>query len=166
MSTSMTWEEICADSALRDLPHKIEQDRFGRIIMTPPPGPSHADRQAEIIGLLRDSLTGWRINGDTAVQTREGVRSPDVAALRKEHRRREGNTPAYARAPAICVEVLSPTNTDEEMEEKRRLYCEAGCEEFWTCSLDGRMSFFGPDGTVLPRSGLCPNFPTAIEFGP
>ena len=35
MHTAMTWEQICDDPHLRDLPYKIEQDRFGRIVMSP-----------------------------------------------------------------------------------------------------------------------------------
>ena len=36
------------------------------------------------------------------------------------------NPVALERAPEICVEVLSPSNSKPEMEEKRALYFEAG----------------------------------------
>ena len=42
------------------------------------------------------------------------------------------------RAPEICVEVLSPSNSKPEMEEKRALYFEAGAQEVWICGLDGK----------------------------
>ena len=49
------------------------------------------------------------------------------------------------RAPEICVEVLSPTNSLAEMNEKRALYFEAGAHEVWICGLDGKMEFYTPD---------------------
>ena len=33
----MTWEEICDDPILADLPFKIESDQWGNVIMSPPP---------------------------------------------------------------------------------------------------------------------------------
>ena len=46
-------------------------------------------------------------------------------------------------APEICVEVMSPTNTEEEMQEKRRLYREIGAEEVWVVGEKGRIRFYG-----------------------
>ena len=34
LTLDRSWEEICADPHLRDLPYKIEQDRSGRIVMS------------------------------------------------------------------------------------------------------------------------------------
>ena len=39
------WEEILADPELARLEQRIETDRHGHIIMTPPPGPPHGTRQ-------------------------------------------------------------------------------------------------------------------------
>jgi hypothetical protein len=44
-------------------------------------------------------------------------------------------------APEICIEVLSPSNSQLEMVEKRALYFEAGAAEVWTCDLDDSMTF-------------------------
>jgi hypothetical protein len=35
MHNAMTWEQICDDPHLRHLPYKIEQNRHGRIVMSP-----------------------------------------------------------------------------------------------------------------------------------
>ena len=32
---AMTWEDILADRSLRDLPYKIETDRYNKIVLTP-----------------------------------------------------------------------------------------------------------------------------------
>jgi Uma2 family endonuclease len=57
----------------------------------------------------------------------------------------------------ICVEVLSSSNSQPEMEEKMALYFEAGAHEVWLCGLDGKMEFYTPDLSAVSR--LCPLFP-------
>ena len=61
------------------------------------------------------------------------------------------------RAPEICVEVLSPSNSKPEMEEKRALFFEAGAQEVWICGFDGKMEFYTADLSAASR--LCPMFP-------
>lgn len=46
------------------------------------------------------------------------------------------------RASEICVEILSPSNTQPGIDEKRALYFDAGATEAWICNLDGSLSFF------------------------
>ena len=66
-------------------------------------------------------------------------------------------------APEFCVEVLSPSNSTAEIDEKRALYFDAGATEVWICNLDGSMSFFvGPGHLQSATSVLCPSFPTRI----
>jgi Uma2 family endonuclease len=66
------------------------------------------------------------------------------------------------RAPNICVEILSPSNSTSEIDEKRALYFDAGAAEVWICNLDGSVSFFvGPDRHQL-NSIICPAFPNRI----
>jgi hypothetical protein len=50
------WAEVLADPALTTLPHRIETDQHGHILMSPPPAPIHGRRQAHIAGLLRQLL--------------------------------------------------------------------------------------------------------------
>ena len=40
----MTWEEICADPELARLPYRIETDKWGNILMSPPPDGHHSYR--------------------------------------------------------------------------------------------------------------------------
>ena len=39
------WNEIVADEELAHLPHRIETDRHGHILMSPPPAPNHGRKQ-------------------------------------------------------------------------------------------------------------------------
>jgi Uma2 family endonuclease len=161
----MTWEQICDDPHLRDLPYKIEQDRFGRIVMSPPPRVDHGRYEIRIGALLQDLLPGWAVYAECGIDTQEGVKVPDVAAMAGERARRHRGAASLSEAPAICIEVLSWSNTPGEMDEKRRLYAAKGCLEFWTCSEEGQMTFFdAATGRILPQSVLCPAFPTLIRL--
>ena len=52
----MNWAEICEDKLLATLPYRIESDRWGHIVMSPPPRSWHAEYQAEIAVLLGTSV--------------------------------------------------------------------------------------------------------------
>jgi Uma2 family endonuclease len=64
-------------------------------------------------------------------------------------------------APELCVEVMSASNTDEEMTEKRRLYRDAGAEEVWVVDADGRVRFFADE--EMDQSVLAPDFPAQVD---
>ena len=76
-----------------------------------------------------------------------------------------GNRVCFPQAPEICVEVLSPSNTDAEIQEKVALYFDAGAQEVWICNLSGEMKFLAPGAAApLQDSQLCPAFPKKIEL--
>jgi Uma2 family endonuclease len=60
-------------------------------------------------------------------------------------------------APEICVEVLSEANTEDEMQEKRYLYRDAGANEVWVVDQERHVRFFGED--EREHSALAPDFP-------
>ncbi|MGV3664025.1 MAG: hypothetical protein ACO1TE_27885 [Prosthecobacter sp.] len=74
----LTWDEICADPSLRDLPYKIEINRWGQIVMTSAKR-WHSKRQGEISGRLAELKVNGQIYADLAVETTEGVKVMDVA---------------------------------------------------------------------------------------
>jgi hypothetical protein len=73
-----------------------------------------------------------------------------------------GNRACFIRSPEICVEVVSPSNSDHEIREKMTLYFDAGAKEVWVCGLFGAIDFFGPGAVPLSQSELCPVFPRQI----
>jgi hypothetical protein len=73
-----TWAEICADPVLRDLPYKIETNRFGKIMMSPASF-WHGGFEIEIGHLLKKLMTGGRAVAECAIQTTDGVRAANVA---------------------------------------------------------------------------------------
>ncbi len=158
----MTWAEICDDKDLQNLPYRIESDRWGNIVMSPPPRSRHGEYQLEIGARLRDLMRTGLALTECPIQTNEGVKAADVAWVSHERRASKPNNPCYLIAPEICVEVMSPSNSMEQMFERRSLYFEKGAVEFWLCDEDGRMTFFYPAG-LLSRSNLCPEFPPQIK---
>jgi len=160
------WQELQADPELAKLPYGIETDRLGRIIMSPPPLFDHARYVARIIELLHRLLKSGQAFGETPIVTLDGVKVTDAAWISADYagELKDRHPVALERAPEICIEVLSPSNTAEEMAEKRALYFEAGALEVWLCDLKGQLSFYAPSKCSV--SALCPSFPSQIEgFG-
>lgn len=159
----MTWAEILEDKRLSTLPYRIESDRWGNIVMSPPPRSRHAESEGEIVVLLRQKLPHGRSLAECPIQTDEGVKAADVAWVSPEWRASRTNDPVYLIAPEICVEVVSPSNMEEELKERQRLFFQKGALEFWRCELDGAMAFFDPGGR-LAHSRVCPDFPRQITL--
>ena len=160
----MTWEEICADPELGRLSYRIETDKWGNILMSPPPGAYHSFRQSRIALRLEQMMTGGYGLTECPVQTSGGVKAMDSAWMSKERFERvsTAENSVHQIAPEICVEVRSPRNAFAEIQEKLNLYFGTGAIECWVCDREGRMSFFDADGPI-PRSILCPDFPDKLS---
>ena len=161
-TTHLTWQAVCEDPNLRDLPFKIELDRQGRLIMSPT-SIHHGRRQSHLCRLL------WNLVGDDeevvtecAIQTHDGTRVADVAVFSAERLALVADELDASIAPEICIEILSPGNTEAEMAKKRALYFAAGAEEVWICDMAGTMHFFNVDGK-LPHSSRVPAFPKKLD---
>jgi Uma2 family endonuclease len=98
------------------------------------------------------------------ISTNEGVKVADVIWVSKKRLAKIGGRKVLTGAPEICVEVLSDSNTKQEIEEKRRLYFEAGALEFWVCEQSGRMRFFLASEPAADHSAslLCPAMPRKL----
>jgi Uma2 family endonuclease len=159
------WTELLADAELAKIEGRIETDRHGHVIMSPPPAPAHGSFQSEIAHLLRTRLPLGRVLTECPVSTADGVKAADVAWASPEQMRELGNRSCFPQAPEICVEVLSPGNTDTEIEEKVALYFDAGAEEVWLCAASGGMKFMARGVTrPLKTSRLCPDFPKQVKL--
>ncbi len=159
------WAEVLADPKLREVEGRIETDRHGHITMSPPPAPGHGGFQARIASLLDRHMTTGRVYTECPISTADGVKAADVAWASPDLCRRVAESVCFPQAPEICVEVVSPGNTQAEIAEKRMLYFDAGAKEVWLCSKQGAMTFFraGHD-LALPASELCPNFPGQVSL--
>jgi Uma2 family endonuclease len=158
------WRELGADPDLARLPYRIETDRHGHILMSPPPAPAHGDQQSEIVYLLKTLLPQGRVVAECPLSTSDGVKAIDVAWLTLERRQEVRSAICLIKAPEICVEVLSPSNTPEEISEKIALYFQAGAQEVWICDRGTLRFHFPVTPETRPSSELCPTFPPQIEL--
>jgi Uma2 family endonuclease len=156
------WEEVLADPELRKIEGRVETDRHGRILMSPPPAPRHGRFQGKIVALLTKLMPNGEVISECPVSTADGVRGVDVAWASPQRWRELGNRACFTEAPELCVEVVSPSNSEEEIREKMGLYFAAGAREVWICGVFGKMDFFGPGSKSLKRSTLCADFPVEL----
>ncbi len=159
------WEELLADAELAKIESRIETDRHGQIIMSPPPAPRHGSYQSEIAYLLRSLIPHGRVVTECPISTADGVKAADVAWASPERLSELGNRGCFPKAPELCVEVRSPGNTDAEIQEKVALYFDAGAQEVWLCAPSGAMEFLSsPTARPLKFFQLCPQFPKQVEL--
>ena len=159
------WEKVLADKFLCSLPNRIETDEFGQIIMTPPPAPEHGEGQVEIAFLLKTLMKVGRVITECPVSTSGGVKGVDVVWISTPRRETQRGQVCLTQTPEICIEVVSPTNSRRELNQKKRLYFESGAEEVWFRERDGQMAFFckSAPNAAVKRSALCPNFPARVD---
>ena len=156
----MDWKEVTENPYLRDLPFKIELNGYGQIVMT-----SRNNQTSFLkskIALTFNREIG-RIGISFPIWTRKGTKVADVAWVSDVlWKKLKGKTEADV-APEICVEVLSMSNSDYEMKEKRKLYFEQGAKEFWICDEYGNVSFYNSK-RKLTKSKMFSEFPDKVEI--
>jgi Uma2 family endonuclease len=100
------------------------------------------------------------------VDTTDGTRVADVAWISQERLAPYKEVLSLPIGPEICVEILSKSNTREEMQGKMQLYFAAGTREVWLCDKSGELEFYAFDLVgPIPRSRLCPEFPLKLNLG-
>ena len=102
--------------------------------MSPPPAFTHADRQGQIADLLKSLLPEGRALPECPLSTADGVKAVDVVWLAPGRPELVDRPIALTTAPEICVEILSPSNTTAEIDEKRALYFDAVATEVWSAT--------------------------------
>jgi Uma2 family endonuclease len=83
------------------------------------------------------------------------LRVADVAYITQERWERIDPEDNLAGAPDLVIEVLSPSNTATEINDKEKLCLENGCREFWSVDTDLRqVKVSTPEGiTTTFRTG-------------
>ncbi|MDM8523350.1 Uma2 family endonuclease [Desulfococcaceae bacterium HSG8] len=157
----MEWPEICEDQHLRDLPYKIEQDKWGNIVMSPASN-KHGRYQARLIRLIGKIREDGDIISECSVQTRKGTKVADVAWASDEFIKKHGYETPYSQCPELVVEIKSPSNTRKELEEKSDSYFAKGASEVWICDESGNIRFY-KNGTETDCSELISKFAKKID---
>jgi Uma2 family endonuclease len=144
------WHEVLVDPSLKDLPYKIELNAWGKVEMSPASN-RHGRLQGELAAELKRQLPRGTVITECSILTRIGIRVPDVVWASSEFLNDFGEMTPYMHAPEICVEIVSPSNVQAEIEEKKAAYLAVGAHEVWIVSESGSIRFFGPRGERTTR---------------
>jgi Uma2 family endonuclease len=158
----MNWQEVCEHPDLQNLPFKIELNEKGNIVMSPV-NVYHSVFQGELAALLKAQRHEGKVLTECAIWTHRGTKVADVAWASTITFHRIKHEVECSVAPEVCIEVLSSSNTEDEIAVKRSLYFAQGAKEVWLCNQDGDMAFYIP-GAQVEMSELFPSFPTNIAY--
>lgn len=140
------YRALCNDARFENLPGKIELDIWGRILMSPASN-QHGVLQARLVRCLA-GLHG-EVLVEASVATKVGLLVADVAWLSAEAIPSSGIETPLLRAPALCIEIASPSNSRRELDEKVAAYLDAGAVEAWIVFRRGqRIQRFGARGEL------------------
>jgi len=143
----MEWQQVIENPFLKDLPFKIELNKWGKILMSPASN-NHGNLQYEVAKKLDSSSRAGKLIIECSIKTPEGVKVADVAWASDEFIDKHGFKTPYSVAPEICVEVISPSNSKAEMKEKIELYLAQGAKEVWLCDHDGAITYHSRKGKI------------------
>ena len=150
---AVRYRALCDDPCFANVPGKIEIDVWGRVMMTPPPAYRHGLVQARLVQML-GALAGGQVGVETPIATSAGLFAADITWASNPFVGAHGREVALQQAPELCIEVVSPSNSRQELTEKRDAYLGSGAKEVWIVyPKSRRCEFFGPQGQ-LDRSSF------------
>jgi len=153
MNLAIRWNQIIKDPFFRNLPFKVELNKFGQILMSPASN-WHGVAQGELTQVIMNKKKKGRVINECSLMTRDGVRVADVAWASDEFIKKHGFTTPYPVAPEICVEIYSPSNTKEEIEGKVALYLLAGAHEVWVVKQGSPVQILSHNNVQLTESKI------------
>lgn len=155
---AVRYRALCEDPLYANVPGKIELDVWGRMVMSPP-GVYHGLVQGRLIRCL--VALGGEPLGEVPIATPMGLFVPDVAWASAQFMSLHGHENPLMTAPELCIEVVSPSNSVEELREKKEAYLAAGAHEVWIvypkskrCEFHGTQGSLQRSAFVVDLSGL------------
>lgn len=152
------WRELAGDPGSPDF---FELNEHGELILSPSPSNKHELLAFRVAQALEQQL-GPAAATAISVLTDHGVRRPDAVWMPPERWSASRYESPLPFAPDICVEVLSPGNTEAEVQMKIAAYLGSGAREVVVVGLKGEIRFFGPDGVRESAYGLQLALPQAL----
>jgi Uma2 family endonuclease len=138
---------LVGDPSYARIPGRVELNGWGQIIMTPPADFWHYRVAARLVRLLTAALGGEALQEGAVAVAERGVLIADVVWCSSAFLSLHGGERVLEAAPEICIEILSPSNSTKEIEEKRASYLAAGAVEVWIVDPVGKtVAFFGAEG--------------------
>lgn len=146
---AVRYRDLCEDLRFANLPGKIELDVWGRIVMSPASF-YHGVLQGRLCRSL--ATLGGEVVVEAPVVTAMGLLVADVAWASAQFMSEHGSETPLTRAPELCIEVASPSNSLKELREKIDAYLAIGAQEVWIVYLQSRRcEFYGKQG-LMQRS--------------
>jgi Uma2 family endonuclease len=121
----------------REMPqreHVKQELRWGQIVTLPPPKIRHAKIQSRLVRLLRPKAEHLGVvEPEVAFRAlpEYDLRIADVAFVSRARWDAADDNDNLHGAPEMVIEVLSPSNTPNEIREKATLCLSTGAQEFW-----------------------------------
>ncbi|PDW04469.1 Uma2 family endonuclease [Candidatus Viridilinea mediisalina] len=152
---------------------------FGEVVETMPPGRKHG-RIALKIGKLIDNWAEAGLGGESGVEAGfilardpDLVRSPDAYYVRAERLPAGGDDEGFWHIPPdLAVEVVSPSDSAEDLRQKVQEYLKAGTPLVWVVyprtrevvahTPDGLARSFGAEDT-LSHAQVLPGFSLVVK---
>ena len=139
------WQALCDDETLAGIAYKIETDAWGGVHRSPTQT-KHSRRVRRVARLLEEKLGGQTLT-ELAIVTEDGVKVPDVAWCSEAFLAQHWSDGALLKAPEICVEVVSPSNSEAELRNKTAHFLSLGAREVWLVAEDGAVEIHTPVGS-------------------
>lgn len=150
----MQWSEVVDNPYFKNLPFKIELNRYGKIEMSPASN-KHGRLQVYLASLLERKLKKGVALSECSIQTSDGVKVADVVWCSKAFIKQYDYQTPYHCAPEICVEIVSPSNSKQEMSDKVKLYLTAGAIEVWIVWENGTIDYYDNSGQLAQSAYHC-----------
>ena len=131
--TKLTFEEYQRLPEQEGVRYELDE---GMLLMEPSPTFHHNRIRDQIARRLTEFVKQHRL-GEVTVETdfrldAETVRNPDVAMVTMAQLKQiDIDRSPVDGAPALAIEVISPTNLAQDTRKKIRQYLVAGCQEVW-----------------------------------
>ncbi len=105
--------------------------------------------------ILEHKLGGTIVGADgTCVLSKYNTRIPDVAYLTEQADKSQDENQFISGAPALAIEVVSPSNTLREMQERAGEYLDAGARLVWIINPEKKTAdMYRTDGQRIAVSG-------------
>jgi Uma2 family endonuclease len=141
------YRAICDDLRFENLPGKVELDTWGRMIMSPASN-YHGILQGRLTRRFSLTLEGEVIT-EASVLTSLGLQVADVAWASVAFMQAHGAETPFTRAPELCVEVASPSDSRKGLREKSTACIAAGAREAWIVFPQSkRIEFYAHEGPI------------------
>lgn len=141
----MQWSEVINTPLLQDLPFKIEQNQFKQLVLTPVTN-LRGHIQACLAATLLDTMPKGEVITECSIETSDGVKVADVVWASAAFIAEFGYATPYIKAPELCIEIVSPSNSTQEMALKTELYLARGAQEVWIVHEGAHIEIFTHTG--------------------